>query len=127
MSRQRHIFARGKFKSDRIHKVWQYARTSVPIPTPPIFFTCRVAAYHIHDFQTAKSALEACHTLSPDQRTLASWMRKVDQELAKQPKPVVAPVAPVAAPVAAPVVAAEAPTVATPAAPVTTPVALRAR
>ncbi|KAF9111181.1 Protein SGT1 A [Mortierella sp. AM989] len=57
-----------------------------------------VAAYHIQDYQTAKVALDACHALSPDQRTLASWMRKVDQELAKQPK---------AAPVAAPTVAPE--------------------
>ncbi|KAG0266541.1 Protein SGT1 A [Mortierella polycephala] len=43
-----------------------------------------VAAYHIQDYQTAKAALEACHALSPEQRTLVSWMRKVDQELAKQ-------------------------------------------
>ncbi|KAF9918320.1 Protein SGT1 A [Lobosporangium transversale] len=50
-----------------------------------------VAAYHIQDYQTAKAALEACHALSPEQRTLASWMRKVDQELAKQPKTIPAP------------------------------------
>ncbi|KAF9095201.1 Suppressor of G2 allele of SKP1 [Mortierella sp. AD031] len=62
-----------------------------------------VAAFHLHDYQTAKVALEACHALSPDQRTLASWMRKNEQELAKQPKatpaptPALAPVAPAAA------------------------------
>ncbi|KAG0373090.1 Protein SGT1 A [Mortierella sp. AD032] len=67
-----------------------------------------VAAFHLHDYQTAKVALEACHALSPDQRTLASWMRKNEQELAKQPK--------VAAPAPAPV-AAPALVVATPAAP----------
>ncbi|KAK3847162.1 MAG: SGS domain-containing protein [Linnemannia gamsii] len=67
-----------------------------------------VAAFHLHDYQTAKVALEACHALSPDQRTLASWMRKNEQELAKQPK--------VAAPAPAPVVA-PAPVAATPAAP----------
>ncbi|KAF9319987.1 hypothetical protein BG003_007513, partial [Podila horticola] len=67
------------------------------------------------DYQTAKIALEACHVLSPEQRTLASWIRKNEQELAKQPKattpaPVATPVAtPVAAPIAAPV--APAPTV----------------
>ncbi|KAG0243005.1 SGS domain-containing protein [Mortierella sp. GBAus27b] len=76
-----------------------------------------VAAYHLHDYQTAKTALDACHTLSPDQRTLSSWMRKVDQELAKLPKPVVAPVeepTPAALGAAAP-------------APVATPSAFRAR
>ncbi|KAF9102574.1 Protein SGT1 A [Mortierella sp. GBA35] len=72
-----------------------------------------VAAFHLHDYQTAKVALEACHALSPDQRTLASWMRKNEQELAKQPKaapaptPALAPVAPAAAaPAAAPAAAA---------------------
>ncbi|KAF9411788.1 Protein SGT1 A, partial [Podila epigama] len=43
-----------------------------------------VAAFHLQDYQTAKVALEACHALSPEQRTLASWMRKNEQELAKQ-------------------------------------------
>ncbi|KAG0086669.1 Suppressor of G2 allele of SKP1 [Podila epicladia] len=45
-----------------------------------------VAAFHLQDYQTAKVALEACHALSPEQRTLASWIRKNEQELAKQPK-----------------------------------------
>ncbi|KAG0380695.1 Protein SGT1 A [Mortierella sp. AD032] len=45
-----------------------------------------VAAYHLQDYQTAKVALEACKTLSPEQRTLASWIRKNEQELAKLPK-----------------------------------------
>ncbi|KAG0053401.1 Suppressor of G2 allele of SKP1 [Gryganskiella cystojenkinii] len=67
-----------------------------------------VAAFHIQDYQTAKVALEACRVLSPDQRTLASWIRKNDQELTKLPKtatptPAAAP-APVAAPVAIPTV-----------------------
>ncbi|KAF9962358.1 Cochaperone protein [Modicella reniformis] len=63
-----------------------------------------VAAFHLHDFQTAKAALEACHALSPEQRTLANWMRKVDQELAKQPKAAPAPTPTPAAPIpAAPV------------------------
>ncbi|KAF8941266.1 SGS domain-containing protein [Dissophora ornata] len=70
-----------------------------------------VAAYHIQDYQTAKVALEACHALSPEQRTLSSWMRKVEQELAKQPK--AAPAAPAAA--AAPAPAASPAPVATPA------------
>ncbi|KAF9931312.1 Protein SGT1 A [Linnemannia zychae] len=74
-----------------------------------------VAAFHLHDYQTAKVALEACHALSPDQRTLASWMRKNEQELAKQPK---AAVAPAAAPAAA-ATPAPAPVTAVPAAPVT--------
>ncbi|KAF9999631.1 Cochaperone protein [Entomortierella chlamydospora] len=67
-----------------------------------------VAAFHLQDYQTAKVALEACHALSPEQRTLASWIRKNEQELAKLPKPV-------AAPVAAPVAEA------TPALPASTP------
>ncbi|KAF9931518.1 Protein SGT1 A [Mortierella alpina] len=46
-----------------------------------------VAAYHIQDYHTAAVALEACRALSPEQRTLASWIRKNDQELAKMPKP----------------------------------------
>ncbi|KAI1317193.1 Protein SGT1 A [Mortierella claussenii] len=77
-----------------------------------------VAAYHIQDYQTAKAALEACHTLSPEQRTLASWMRKVEQELAKQPK--------AAPPTAA---ATPAPAVVTPpaAAPAATPAVHRVR
>ncbi|KAG0277381.1 Protein SGT1 A [Linnemannia gamsii] len=84
-----------------------------------------VAAFHLHDYQTAKVALEACHALSPDQRTLASWMRKNEQELAKQPK--VAAPAPAPTPVAAPVsAAAAAPVIAVPAAPAT-PAALRVR
>ncbi|KAI9239297.1 MAG: SGS domain-containing protein [Podila humilis] len=68
-----------------------------------------VAAFHLQDYQTAKVALEACHALSPEQRTLASWIRKNEQELAKQPKAPaptpasVAPVLPVPAPVPAPV------------------------
>ncbi|KAF9144053.1 Protein SGT1 A [Mortierella sp. GBA39] len=45
-----------------------------------------VAAFHLQDYQTAKVALEACQALSPEQRTLASWIRKNDQELAKLPK-----------------------------------------
>ncbi|KAK3815783.1 MAG: SGS domain-containing protein [Linnemannia elongata] len=96
-----------------------------------------VAAFHLHDYQTAKVALEACHALSPDQRTLASWMRKNEQELAKQPKvtaPAPTPVAatpvaaaPVAAaPVAAAPVAAAASVAAVPAAPAT-PAAHRVR
>ncbi|KAF9145962.1 Protein SGT1 A [Linnemannia schmuckeri] len=88
-----------------------------------------VAAFHLHDYQTAKVALEACHALSPDQRTLASWMRKNEQELAKQPKvaaaaPTPAP-APAAAPAAAPVAAAT-PVAAVPAVP-TTPAVHRVR
>ncbi|KAF9163872.1 Cochaperone protein [Mortierella sp. AD011] len=76
-----------------------------------------VAAYHLQDYQTAKTALDACHALSPEQRTLNSWMRKVDQELAKQPKPAPVPVA--TAPVA--------PAVAPIPAPAATPAALRVR
>ncbi|KAF8936617.1 Protein SGT1 A [Dissophora ornata] len=51
-----------------------------------------VAAYHLQDYQTAKDALEACQALSPEQRTLASWIRKNEQELAKLTKSVPAPV-----------------------------------
>ncbi|KAI1316385.1 Suppressor of G2 allele of SKP1 [Mortierella claussenii] len=46
-----------------------------------------VAAFHLQDYHTAKIALEACQALSPEQRTLASWIRKNEQELAKLPKP----------------------------------------
>ncbi|KAF9096088.1 Protein SGT1 A [Mortierella sp. AD031] len=53
-----------------------------------------VAAFHLQDYQTAKVALEACQTLSPEQRTLTSWIRKNEQELAKLPKPAVAAAAP---------------------------------
>ncbi|KAF9125905.1 Protein SGT1 A [Mortierella sp. 14UC] len=77
-----------------------------------------VAAFHLHDYQTAKVALEACQALSPDQRTLASWMRKNEQELAKQPK--------VAAPVTTPA-PAPAPVAATPVAAPATPAAHRVR
>ncbi|KAG0366268.1 SGS domain-containing protein [Gamsiella multidivaricata] len=73
-----------------------------------------VAAFHLQDYQTAKLALEACQVLSPEQRTLASWIRKNEQELAKLPKP---------APAAAP--ASEATPVASPTvslSPATTPV-----
>lgn len=56
-----------------------------------ISFLCfafnRVAAFHLHDHHTAKVALEACQALSPEQRTLDSWIRKNEQELAKLPKP----------------------------------------
>ncbi|KAF8980672.1 Protein SGT1 A [Entomortierella lignicola] len=62
-----------------------------------------VAAFHLQDYQTAKVALEACQALSPEQRTLASWMRKNEQELAKLPKPAAAPVAE-ATPISSPVV-----------------------
>ncbi|KAF9949290.1 Protein SGT1 A [Mortierella alpina] len=60
-----------------------------------------VAAYHLQDYQTAKVALEACYALSPEQRTLASWMRKNEQELAKQPKAAPAVSAPAPVPAAA--------------------------
>ncbi|KAF9360098.1 Protein SGT1 A [Mortierella sp. AD094] len=76
-----------------------------------------VAAYHLQDYQTAKTALDACHALSPEQRTLTSWMRKVDQELAKQPKPAPAPVA----------AASVTPAVAPAPAPAATPAAHRVR
>ncbi|KAG0232582.1 Protein SGT1 A [Actinomortierella wolfii] len=46
-----------------------------------------VAAYHLQDYATAKAALEACHAINPELRTLSQWMRKVDQEYAKLPKP----------------------------------------
>ncbi|KAF9106578.1 Protein SGT1 A [Mortierella sp. AM989] len=62
-----------------------------------------VAAFHLQDYQTAKVALEACQALSPEQRTLASWIRKNEQELAKLPKPVATPVADVT-PISSPVV-----------------------
>ncbi|KAF9979078.1 Protein SGT1 A [Actinomortierella ambigua] len=48
-----------------------------------------VAAYHLQDYATAKAALEACHIINPELRTLSQWMRKVDQEYAKLPKPAV--------------------------------------
>ncbi|KAG0365027.1 SGS domain-containing protein [Gamsiella multidivaricata] len=84
-----------------------------------------VAAYHLQDYQTAKSALDACHALSPEQRTLASWMRKVEQELAKQPKPApTATPAPAVAPAAA---AAAADASASTPAPAATPVTHRVR
>ncbi|KAF9415720.1 Protein SGT1 A [Podila epigama] len=53
-----------------------------------------VAAYHIQKYVEAKAALDECHRLSPEQRTLASWMRKNDQELAKLPQPVAVDVTP---------------------------------
>ncbi|KAF9579732.1 Protein SGT1 A, partial [Lunasporangiospora selenospora] len=49
-----------------------------------------VSAFHLQDYQTAKVALETCHTLSPNQRTLANWMRKNEQELAKRAKGIAA-------------------------------------
>ncbi|KAF9324878.1 Protein SGT1 A, partial [Podila minutissima] len=69
-----------------------------------------VAAFHIQDYATAKVALEECQRLSPEQRTLASWIRKNEQELAKLP-PVVAPttLAPIAAaetPISSPIASA---------------------
>ncbi|KAG0294202.1 Suppressor of G2 allele of SKP1 [Dissophora globulifera] len=87
-----------------------------------------VAAYHLQDFDTAKEALEACYVLSPEQRTLSSWMRKVDQEIAKRPKvvaatPTAAAAAPTPTPAAVPVTPAAAP-IPTPAA---TPAAVRVR
>ncbi|KAG0255147.1 Protein SGT1 A, partial [Actinomortierella ambigua] len=48
-----------------------------------------VAAFHLQDYATAKAALETCHTINPELRTLSQWMRKVDQEYAKLPKPAV--------------------------------------
>ncbi|KAG0035767.1 Protein SGT1 A [Podila clonocystis] len=69
-----------------------------------------VAAFHIQDYATAKVALEECQRLSPEQRTLASWIRKNEQELAKLPPPVApttpAPVAAVETPVSSPVTSA---------------------
>ncbi|GJJ68864.1 suppressor of G2 allele of SKP1 [Entomortierella parvispora] len=66
-----------------------------------------VAAFHLQDYQTARVALEACRVLSPEQRTLASWIRKNDQEIAKLPKtaPSVVTPAPAPAPAVAPAVA----------------------
>ncbi|KAG0053667.1 hypothetical protein BGZ83_000662 [Gryganskiella cystojenkinii] len=91
-----------------------------------------VAAFHLHDYHTAKVALEACQVLSPEQRTLDSWIRKNEQELAKLPKaaPVTQTATPAttanATPVTSPVVA-QAPALATaPAAP-STPAAVRVR
>ncbi|KAF9432803.1 Protein SGT1 A [Entomortierella beljakovae] len=74
-----------------------------------------VAAFHLQDYHTAKTALDACKALSPDQRTLASWIKKNDQELAKLPKPTVVEAAPVSAP-AVSTLAAAAPVPQTPAA-----------
>ncbi|KAF9187142.1 Protein SGT1 A [Haplosporangium sp. Z 767] len=89
-----------------------------------------VAAYHIQDYQTAKTALEACHALSPEQRTLASWMRKVDQELAKQ-RLKATPAAPMTAttttPAPTPTPAPAAVTPASTAVPTTTPTIHRVR
>lgn len=71
----------------------------------------RVAAFHIQDYATAKVALEECQRLSPEQRTLAGWIRKNEQELAKLP-PAVAPTTPAPAsavvetPVSSPVASA---------------------
>ncbi|KAG0339873.1 Protein SGT1 A [Podila humilis] len=79
-----------------------------------------VAAFHLQDYHTAKDALEACYALSPDQRTLASWMRKNEQELAKHPNSAVAVPAPVTAPTPAASAAPAAPA-ATPAAEVAIP------
>ncbi|KAF9185888.1 Protein SGT1 A [Haplosporangium sp. Z 767] len=82
-----------------------------------------VAAFHIQDYQTAKVALEACQALSPEQRTLASWIRKNEQELAKLPKAATPTPAPVPAaadqtPLTSPAVSAS-PTSAPPPAPAT--------
>ncbi|KAG0281848.1 Protein SGT1 A [Linnemannia exigua] len=79
-----------------------------------------VAAFHLQDYQTAKVALEACKTLSPEQRTLASWIRKNEQELAKLPKTAVA-VTPATVAAAAPA-ADVTPVVSAVASPASTPV-----
>ncbi|GJJ77819.1 suppressor of G2 allele of SKP1 [Entomortierella parvispora] len=96
-----------------------------------------VAAYHLQDYNTAKIALAACQTLSPEQRTLESWIRKNDQELAKLPKPTVAPAAVTQTatpattanptPVTSPVVASTSAMAATPAPAPSTPAAHRVR
>jgi len=101
------------------------------------FLHPRVAAFHLQDYNTAKVALAECQTLSPEQRTLDSWIRKNDQELAKLPKPVAAPAAatqtetPVttanSTPVTSPVVASTSSMAATPAPAALTPAALRVR
>ncbi|KAF9150860.1 Protein SGT1 A [Linnemannia schmuckeri] len=81
-----------------------------------------VAAFHLQDFQTAKVALEACQALSPEQRTLASWIRKNEQELAKLPK-AAAPAAAAPATVTAATPAADVtPVVSAVASPASTPV-----
>ncbi|KAF9924250.1 Protein SGT1 A [Linnemannia zychae] len=90
-----------------------------------------VAAFHLHDYQTAKVALEACQALSPEQRTLASWIRKNEQELAKLPKPTVAAPAAVAAAMSdtnvTPVVSSVASQASTPVPAPLTPIAHRVR
>lgn len=102
-----------------------------------IFLHTRVAAFHLQDYETAKVALAACQTLSPEQRTLDSWIRKNDQELAKLPKPTAAPAVPTqtatpvttatSTPVTSPVVVSTPSMAATPAPAPLTPAALRVR
>ncbi|KAG0341788.1 Protein SGT1 A [Podila humilis] len=80
-----------------------------------------VAAFHIQDYVTAKAALDACQRLDPEQRTLASWIRKNDQELAKLPQPTpVVPTTPAPAAAAPEVTPISSPVTST--SPVTTPV-----
>jgi hypothetical protein len=87
-----------------------------------LVFSLSVAAFHLQDYQTAKVALEACQALSPEQRTLASWIRKNEQELAKLPKAaVVTDAAPSTVAAAAPA-AKVTPVVSAVASPASTPV-----
>ncbi|KAF9132224.1 Protein SGT1 A [Mortierella sp. 14UC] len=81
-----------------------------------------VAAFHLQDYQTAKVALEACQTLSPEQRTLASWIRKNEQELAKLPKAAVTAAPATVAATAAASAADVTPVVSAVASPASTPV-----
>ncbi|KAF9585267.1 Protein SGT1 A, partial [Lunasporangiospora selenospora] len=73
------------------------------------------AAYQLKDYRTAKAALDACHGLNPNLPTLATWIKKNDEEYSKLPVEPVQPAAPAPTPAPAPAASAPAPAPVTPA------------
>lgn len=92
------------------------------LPSLGTCFSLSVAAFHLQDYETAKVALEACQALSPEQRTLAGWIRKNEQELAKLPKAAVVTAAAPAIVAAAAPAADVTPVVTAVASPASTPI-----